>query len=844
MFKVGLKGLLAHKRRLIGTCSAVLLGVAFLAGTLVLGDTMRAGFAEVFTQANKNVDVIVRGASEAETPGFSQRQNVPLDLQDTLSSVDGVAEAVPEISGLAEILGADGEPLGGMGPPTLAAAWTDSITNPYRISEGRAPEASGEVVINKGAAETGKLTVGSTTTVRVPDPIQVTIVGLASFGDADSLAGVTFTGFTFDDAQKYFIGNTDQVTDFLLRADSGVTQDELQTRVQSVLPSGVEAITGTESTKELQSDINDAFLGIFERFLLIFTLIALLVASFSIYNTFSVILAQRTRESALLRAIGASRRQVLSAMAFEAVIIGVISSVLGVLAGILLASGLKSALDAAGFGLPSGAVEIKPNSIIIAFVVGLVVTILASLVPSLRASGVPPLAAIREVAVDRASSSRSRAIIGTVFGVIGVLLVFVAGFGRGQIAAAIFGSLLCLVAMVVLGPLAAKPAGNVIGTLIQSIRGLPGRLARENAVRNPKRTSSTAAALMVGIAIVTLFTVFGASLKASFNDVFAGSFNGDLVIINNAPGAVGFSPDLTAQVAALPEVEHAAGITTGLADIDGKQVIFTASDPAQLGAVLDPEIISGSLTDLTDDQIAVSEDLATSRGWTMGQTLPISFIDGSTGELTVGGIYKRAELTGEAVVPIAVWAPHAPQLADQGLLIGLAPGTTTEQGKAAVQPLAEKYGAPDVQDRQEFIDTQAGQIDFLLNIVYVLLALSILIAVMGIANTLALSIYERTRELGLLRAVGETRSQLRSMVRWESAIIALFGTFGGLVLGLFLGWGLVKAVTSSLDFGGFSVPPSQLIVIFVVGGVFGVLAGVLPARRAAKLNILDSIATD
>ncbi len=847
MFKVGLKGLLAHKRRLLGTCSAILIGVAFLSATLILGDTMRAGFKTIFSQANENVAVIVRGSSLAESDEIQLRANVPLSLLSTLEGVDGVAEVVPEITGQAQINGSNGKPLGGGGPPTFGAAWSDSDTNPYRVAEGRAPATAGEVVINKSAGESGKLAVGDTTTIRTPDSIEVTIVGLVTFGQADSVGGATYAGFTFDQAQELFIGNTDQVSDFALVADAGVSPDELETRLGPVLPEGVEAITSEELTKEQQGAIDKAFLDFFERFLLIFSGIALIVACFSIYNTFSVILAQRTRESALLRAIGASRRQVLSSMAIEALVVGLVASILGLVVGIGLATLLKGAMDASGSGLPSSGVDLTPRSLILALVAGIVITFLASVIPSIRASGVPPLAALRDVSVDRSAASRARVVVGGILAVLGVGLVLLAALGGGDssLANAGLGALLCVIALVVLGPLAAKPGGSAIGLIVQKLRGLPGRLARENSVRNPKRTSSTAAALMVGVAIVAMATIFASSIKASFNELIGENLSGDLFVVSTNFGGVGFSPDLATDVAELPEVEHAAGATIGIATIDGVTTPFTSSAPAAFGAIVNPELSEGSIAGLTADQVAVARDIADRRGWTMGQQLPATFIDGTPTTFTIAGIYDRPELVGaEIFVPIETWAPHNPQLSDQSLFITLADGVSIEEGKAAVQPLADKYGAPDVMDRQEYIDLFSSSIDIFLIIVNVLLFLSIIIAVMGIMNTLALSIYERTRELGLLRAVGQTRAQMRSMIRWESAVIAIFGTFGGLVAGLFLGWGFMKAFSNAEGFGTFTAPVGQLITILILGGLFGMLAGVLPARRAAKLDILDSIAAD
>ncbi len=848
MFKVGLKGLFAHKRRLFGICSAVIIGVAFLSGTLVLGDTMRAGFATVFGQANENVDVVVRASAAEETQGFAVRGNVDLSWQPTIEAVEGVAEVQPEVTGLAQITGADGEPIGGAGPPTLGGGWIDSVTNPYQIDEGRAPTTENEVVIDRGAATTGKLTIGDTATVRVPDPIEVTIVGIVTFGTADSIGGVTFTGFTFERAQQLFIGNTGQVSDFVVRGDDGVTQVALADRLRSALPAGVETITAEDLTAEQQSDINASFLDAFDLFLKIFSGIALVVAAFSIYNSFAVILAQRTRESALLRAIGASRAQVLRSMTFEALFIGVVSSIVGLVGGLFLATMMKAGLDAANFGLPKGGITIELDSVLIAVVVGIVVTLLAGVIPSIRASGVAPIAALRDVSIDRTTATAVRIGVGALLAALGISLVLSGALldSSGALGRVALGTLLCLAAMLVLGPAAAKPGASAIGWPVATARGLPGGLARENAMRNPKRTASTSAALLVGITIVTLATLFASSLKTSFEDLIGENFSGDLVITSMSFGAPGFPPELVTEAAALPEVDQAAGWTFGIATVDGKGLPFVVSEPGPYGSIIDPNLTAGSISDLQVDQMAVSQELATQRGWAMGQIVPVDYLDGTTGTLTIAGIFTRPELVGaDAFVPLETWAPRSPgPLSDREMFVTLNEGVTIEEGKAAIQPLADKFGTPDVMDRQEYIDLFSSSLDIFLIVVYFLLGLSILIAVLGISNTLALSIYERTRELGLLRAVGETRSQLRSMVRWESAIIAVFGTFGGLILGTFLGWGFMHAFATDEGFGTFTAPVGQLILILVVGGLFGMLAGVLPARRAAKLDILQSIAAE
>jgi len=491
-----IRGLWAHKRRLAGTFLAVFLGVAFLTGTIVLGDTLRANFGDLFAEANASTDAVVRRETAIQTdPGEAQTGLVPESLVDELEVLDGVAAAEASIEAYGQLLDRDGEGLGGNGPPTVAGNWiTDPELNPYRIAEGRAPRADDEVVVNRGTAEDGDLEVGDTTTVLTPEPVEVEIVGLATFGSEDGLGGLTFTAFTLDAAQQYLTKQPGQVSTISVRSEPGVTQDELVRRIRAELPDGVEAISGAELTDENTSDINEEFLDIFTTFLLVFACVALLVATFSIYNTFSILVAQRTRESALLRAVGAGRGQILASVIAEAILVGVVASAVGVVGGLGIAGLLKGMFDAFGFALPAGGLAVDTTAVLLPIVVGVVVTLVAGTAPAVKAARVSPLAALRNVAVDRASTSPRRAAAGTVLTAIGVAVVLTAVLGGGNsvLGRAGLGALLTIVGVVVLGPVVARAAAGVIGAVPARLRGITGALARENAMRNPRRTAGTA----------------------------------------------------------------------------------------------------------------------------------------------------------------------------------------------------------------------------------------------------------------------------------------------------------------------------------------------------------------
>jgi putative ABC transport system permease protein len=845
---MALKSLWAHKRRLLSTLVAVAIGVAFLAGTLVLGDTTRSSFDGLFQQINAGTDVIVRPASGGDgNDEADDTIGVLLDqsLADQVGTVEGVRQAVPGVGGFGQLIGKDGKPLGGMGPPTLAASWDgDTPLNPFKIVEGAAPVRDTDVVIDRGAARTGKLAVGDTTTVQTPEPVTVTITGIVAFGERDNAGGTTFVGFTLDGAQRHVLHQPGKITSVAVVGDGQVGQAELAQRVGKVLPPGTEAVTGAEVAGDQRASIDGDFLDFFNWFLLVFAGIALLVAAFSIYNTFSILMAQRTRESALLRALGASRRQILTAALLETLAIGVVASVIGLVAGIGLAVGLQAIFDLAGFSLPEADLVVSPRSVLLTLGVGTVVTMLAGLLPARRSSRIPPLAALRDVAVDRTHSSIVRLALGSVLTVAGgaVLLHAAIAGGDGVLARAAAGAVLGLVGVVALGPALATAVTPIIGWPLAATRGTTGRLARENARRNPRRTSGTAAALMIGVAVVTMFTVMAQSLKVSLTQTLTDSFGGDLVI-SSGMGGGGLPPSLAGQIAERPEVSTALGLGNADFRIDGKRANATVADPRSLDQVIDLDVTTGSVADLRADQVAVSTDEATTRSWQVGTAVPLTFLDGETQQFTVGAIYGMADLVDGIVMPRAAWTPHAVQDRDGVVLVRLAEGVSIADGRAAVEPIAKPLAGVEVQDRDQFLGTVGAQINQQLVLIYVMLVLAIVIALLGIANTLALSLHERVRELGLLRAVGQSRRQVRSMVRGESVIIALFGTLTGVALGVFLGWALVRAAASE-GVGVFSAAPLQLVIVTVVGGLAGVLAARRPAKRAAKLDILSAIATD
>ena len=837
----------SHKRRLMGALIAVTIGVAFLTGTLLLSDSLRANFSTLFAQANGGTDVVVRGATKVATDSRGNtRIGIPATLLGQVRSEPGVADAQPYQAGFGRLLGADGKAIGGNGPPTEAANWVpDPALNPYRLVAGRPPLAAGEVVINRGAAKTGHLALGDTTTVEVPQPVTVRVVGLVTFGTADGFGPGTFTGFTFADAQRYLTNRPDQLVEILVKADPGVDATTLAARIGSTLPPAAQTITGSQLSQDNLAQLNSQFLGFLRAALLAFAVIALIVAAFTIHNTLAIVATQRSHESALLRALGASRRQVLGGAVVESLAIGTAGSALGLLAGVGVAGLLKGLFQGFGFALPAGGLALRPMSIVMVAAVGVVVTLVAGAAPAWRGARVAPLAAIRDADATEADPvGRPRLVAGALCGVGGVGAAMAGatiGHGSGNVAPAALGLLLVLAAVVLLGPVVAGPAARFLGRPVARMRGLTGRLAGENASRQPRRTSGTAGPLLVGIAVVVLFTVVATSLKSSLDEGVRRSVAGDLVVGGSTYGRGDVSPQLVSDIARVPGVGAVAGLGAGSALVGGTSRQLTIADPGQLAGLVDLHLVAGRPDGvLGRDQLAVSKSFARSHLWGLGTTVAVTYPDGASGRLVVQAINLNTAVAKDLVVSPATFGPHDAQAVDNEILVRLAPGASLGKVQSAVIRVAAHYGAPPVQTLHQYQATASQGVNTILGLVYVLLALSILIALLGIANTLALSIFERTRELGLLRAVGQARAQTRSMIRWEAVIVSFFGTLGGLAVGVLLGWALVRSASGTL-FSVFALPLGQMVVILLIGALAGVLASVRPARRAARLDPLQAL---
>jgi putative ABC transport system permease protein len=624
-------------------------------------------------------------------------------------------------------------------------------------------------------------------------------------------------------------------------AEDGVSQDDLVASIAEQLDDDTtEVVSGAEITEETQSAIGEQ-LGFITIFFLVFALIAVFVGAFVIYNSFAIVVAQRTREMALLRAIGARRRQVRRAVVVEAAVVGLVGSAIGFVVGLGLAALLGAVLQ-----LPEGALAILPSSVVVAIATGLIVTVISSLVPAWRASRVPPLAAMRDVAVDTSGRTPVRFLVGLGIVTLGVAAVLVGAFGSRPATVGI-GVLAVFLGVLVASPGLARPVSRVLGAPLARLRGVTGTLARENAGRNPKRTSATAQALMIGVGLVTFMLVINTSIRASLDKALEEGFVGDFVVDSGTFGMIGLPSSVAEEIAELPEVAVSAPVRFAPAEVAGEEHGVTGTVEGAF-EVLDLDMVDGRAS-LAPDEVVINEDVAEDTGLGVGDQVEIDFLDDARDErertATVSGVYSTGPATdlGGYVVGVGVFQAALPTSTDFQVFVQLQDGVSVAEAEPALERIVDPLPSAEVQSVEEYKDEIGGQLDFLLRLIGGLLALAIGIAFLGIVNTISLSIIERTRELGLLRAVGMRRRQLRAAIRWESAIISLFGTLLGVAVGLLGGWGIVRALRDE-GFEVFAVPLLWLVVISVIAGLLGLAAALIPAWRAGRMSVLEAIATE
>jgi len=852
VLKLALKGVLAHKVRLAMTAVAIVLGVAFVSGTYVFTDSITRSFEQLFRDANAGVDLVVQGVSDFGTTVPRIDEGILANVK----AVPGVEVAAPSVSGSAQIVapapcekgpGADPAkpcPIGGNGPPTLGFSYVPEgvgLTT-FNLTEGDWPAAADDVLVNAHTAEAGHLAVGDVVDVITPAGVEpFHISGIASFGEDDSLMGATLAVFGFDTAQRIF-DSEGQISSISVVLDPLLDPTVVQAQISSFLPDGVEVITGADQTENNLDEFASG-IGFINTILLVIAGVAVFVGAFLIQNTFRIIVAQRTRELAMLRAIGATARQTTTMVILEALFVGVVASAIGIGVGVLIAFGLKSAFGAFGFGLPATALVIAPRTIIVGFVVGIVVTLGSTLVPARKAAQVPPIAALRDVDTPPRSLGRRIAVGVGVTG-LGLLMLLVGLFVTFDNALSVvgLGALVTFVGVSLVAPLIARGFARWVGGPMART-GVAGRLAQENAMRRPRRTASTASALMIGVALVSVIAVFSASAKAGVADVFREQFSTDFQVRLTGfsdPTAAGLPPALGAALRTLPEVSVVVTDRFGDFRFAGDtEAGFLLAVDGPYDQVVHIDMVAGSPADLGPGDALVGRADSERLGIRVGDTVTIQFASLVTADLRVVGIYEDTAIGLPLVIDYTTYEQHIAFRLDRFVYVKTAAGVDLEQARVAITAVTDAYPSAAVTDTEELIGDLESQIDGLLNLLVVLLAFAIIIALLGIVNTLALSISERKREIGLLRAVGMQRRQVRRMVRWEAVLIALFGGVLGLAVGLALGIALVVAVGEGLR---LTIPGGQLFTYLIAAGLGGVLAAAIPARRGAKLDILDAIA--
>jgi putative ABC transport system permease protein len=842
MRRVMIKGLLAHKLRLALTALSVVLGVGFVAGTFVLTDTLAHTFDNLFAEVNGKTDAQIRSTQKLspQDPAEPDRGPVPATVLDAVRKVPGVAQAEGYVSGRATIVGKDGKILGGQAPNFGGSAAGLGTLSPFSIKQGRAPKGDTEVVIDAGTARREHFALGDKIRIEASQTGTFTVVGVVGFGSADNLAGAKFALWDVPTAQRVLhrLGEFDLIS---IKAASGVPRPEIVARLAPVLPKGLEAITSDVAAAQ-QADQVKKSLGFLSTFLLAFAAVSLFVGSFIIYNTFTIIVAQRLRELALLRALGASRKQVTRSVLAEGLLVGFFASLVGVGFGVVVAMGLKAVFSAIGADLPSTAMVIKPRTVIVPVVVGVLITTLSSWGPARKASKVPPVAAIRGAdSIPEGRSLRRRIVSGGL--VLGLgLLALVGGLAGAGIGLVGLGALLFYGGVAMLSPLVAGPLAHLIGAPAARL-GLPGRLGRLNAMRNPRRTSSTAAALMIGLGLVSFVTILAASLKTSFAATLDRSVKADYIIQGANGGQNKFSREVALDLSQKQQLAVVSAMRFGGEfKIEGVKKRTDAVDPYTFGDVMDVDIRKGKLFDFVPGTMLVSDRVAEDKGWQVGQRINVTFPRTGDQAMEIVAVYHDDALfNGGYIITLDDFGANANDDLDSLVLAKRAPGVTDAAARAAVAPVVAEYPSVEIQDQAQFKDQMAGQIDKALVFVVILLLLAVIIALIGIVNTLALSIFERTRELGLLRAVGMVRRQLKRMIRWESVIITILGAVLGLAVGAFFGWAAVSAM-GDIGVDRLSFPAVRLVMFVVVAGLAGVVAAIFPARRAARLDVLRAIA--
>jgi putative ABC transport system permease protein len=850
MGKVAVRGLFARKLRLALTVLAVVLGTTLIAGTYVFTDSINGAFDKIFTVSNKGTDAAITPHKTIDTTNNGGTQpTVPGNVLEEVRRSPGVATAEGSIFDSGTILGKDGKRIGASGAPNFIASIADvQRFEAFTVKEGRKPRNADEATIDQATADKEGWKLGDKVCAVAIAPRKCyTIVGTTEIA-GQNLGGAAVLDVTLPEAQR-MLGKDSGFDEIQVAAKPGVSPRELKAELRRSLPASLDVRTGAEQAAKQSKDIRDN-LGFLKTALLAFAGISLFVGAFLIFNTFSITVAQRMREFALLRTLGASRRQVWRAVIGEGLILGFVGGIIGFALGIATAALLRALFKAIGADLPSQGVVIQTRTVVITVLVGTIVSLVASLSPAIRAMRVPPIEALREGAVAMShEASRRLAIFAGVLLAVGIALMCIGLFGslKSDSAAISFmggGAALTFLAVALLSPRLVRPLASFIGRPIERLTGITGQLARENSVRQPGRTAVTAAALMIGVALVTFASIFAAGAKATINDAIDANLKSAFVV-QNTDGFSPFSPEVLKSVDAVDGVSSVSGVRFSQAKVQGVSGNQSVSsiDPQTFLGLYKLDMKEGgdaAVSSLGANQVIVKKGYADSHDIKLGDTLQVTTPIGKRLTLRASGIAEdKGGLLGNLTVTNAVAQTQFGEPKDAFGMVGIDRGANEAAVKKQISSVLERrYPEAEVLTNQEFKDDIAGQVNQLLGLIYALLALAIIVSLFGIVNTLVLSISERTRELGMLRAIGTSRKQVKRIVRWEAVITALIGA----VLGVVMGVVLAVLFTRPLDDFTLSIPVPSLIIVLIVAGVAGVGAAVLPARRASKLDVLEALA--
>jgi putative ABC transport system permease protein len=841
MLSLTFKNLLANKVRFALTTFGVMLAVSFVVAAFVLGDGLNRSFVGVSEDITSGIDVEVRGVSD-----FGEAPPLPSSTVDTVAGVNGVADAVAGIEAAenaVQPIKPDGEAISINGPPLLAFNWIDNPQlSAFTMVAGNPPQV-GEFTMDVDSAAEHGFVIGDTYEVLIPDgSVELTLSGTSSFGADNSTLGAVLMQMNTAQASDLF--GVDGVNTVNVQVDNGADPAAVRAAIAAAVPDA-DVVDHATVLEETTTEFTDE-ITVVRNILLGFGGVALFVSVFIIYNTFGIVLSQRTRELALLRTVGADPRQLRRSVLGEALAIGVIASAGGIAGGIGVAKGIEALFGLMGVDLVDYPLIVATRTIVAAALVGIGVTTLAAIGPARRAATVSPIALLASGGTTGGVGSRARMISGVVLFVGGLVAgaTGLAGVGStsATVAAIAFGAMATILGVAMLSPLAVGFVTSVIGWPLRRFAGVAGGMARSNAARDPRRTATTSAALMIGLALVSTALVIGQSVKASVGSAFERSAKADYFVTDELE-EVEFPTSVVDELHRSDVVSAAAGFSQFEARVDGSIGDVVAVDFDDIDAVLDLDVRTGGFETSAENPVAVSVDEATAVGASVGDVIPVEFANGSSVSATVVGLFaERAILTEPYVFDSSVLAAAGLPATVEWIAVSIAEDAGENDVDAMFTALGDQYPYASVETAAEFRERIEGMVDSILAMVNVLTTLAVVIALIGIANTMALSVFERTRELGLVRAVGMSRRQLRRMVRYEAALVAVFGATLGVGLGLLFGTGVVGALPASVA-TGVSVPVMPILTVVLVAAVAGVAAAVLPARRAARLDVLEAIAT-